>query len=613
LIPILVLLALFVPIPTVLAQPADAPPGEKLAYRFRDLTVQVTSYHDSDPNNVATEGYGFVVGQHDDVATIATADHVVRDPDGEEFGQVRVEFYSDRGHPVTAHLLELRMPAPYGDFALLEVTKPGFRVASFQIAPLPLAQGTRAWRIGKQRGWTPGNLPGVFIGTERTIWLSFDNLDTPRGSSGGPIFVEQGLVGMVTDDQSGRALVLPINIIANFIKEQGQPWKLGEMQSANQDPSVANHVITIWKIGSPYDGGIPDATVPPNLGSLARKNGLEFAVTALSARDLYNKFNDAVLRHEEPDILSIINWGSMTGTKTSLGQFEGLAGSPGVTDRLTLVYKAFEEVTAPREYGWQFLVSGSRNAEAARSLALRDPECDPSWTTGMGFGEMKQMASEAASVFLTSGGSELTRLADPDFVDLRLKPTVLPQPFDLERSPLKVTGITHCSYWGNNRLRFGILALRFETAKMIGNTPVLLILRNENQRWRVLGATEDRLTVYQFATALAGLHLRDAPTALPRGGPVAATLISPDAGQSPQPSSGQRFGDYVWRPSASEDVVAEIAEFASPFGSRLFLRKRDGHPGATDSVSAGQLYSGRWTWRIWSIANSGIITFSDKR
>jgi len=231
-------MALFVWCPVLLAQPADAPPVEKLAYGVRDLTVQIISFHGQNRDDIAAEGYGFVVAQQGDVVMIATADHVVRDPDGAEYGEVRVIFYADQAHCQAATVLDLRLPPAYGDLAVLEVRNPGFRMTQTPVASLPLTQGERAWRIGKQRGWTPGNLPGAFTGTERTIWLGFDNLDTPRGSSGGPIVVEQGLVGMVTDDQSGRALVLPINIIANTFHEKGLPWGLGAPEPANRGPDA---------------------------------------------------------------------------------------------------------------------------------------------------------------------------------------------------------------------------------------------------------------------------------------------------------------------------------------------------------------------------------------
>jgi hypothetical protein len=225
--------------PAALGQPADAPTGEKLAYEFLELTVQVTSLHGRDPDNIAAEGYGFVIGQHDDTVMIVTADHVVRDNGGRDYGDVRVVFYADRSHAQAATVLELRIPQSDGDLAVLEVKKQGFRMGPSRLAQLPLTQGARAWRIGKQKGWTPGNAPGVFIGRERTIWLSFDNLDTPRGSSGGPILVDQGLVGMVTDDQSGsgrRALVLPINTISEFVHDRGLPWGLGGTQSVIVPP-----------------------------------------------------------------------------------------------------------------------------------------------------------------------------------------------------------------------------------------------------------------------------------------------------------------------------------------------------------------------------------------
>jgi hypothetical protein len=277
----LVLLA-FAPMrPVSLAQPADAPAGEKLAYSVRDLTVQITSYRGQ---NIAAEGYGFVAGQQGDAVTIVTADHVVRDPDGTEYGQVRVVFFADQAHPLIATIFDLRMPPAYGDLAVLEVRKPGFRMAQPPIAPLPLTVGERAWRVGKQRGWTPGNLPGVFTGTERTIWLGFDNLDTPRGSSGGPIVVAQGLVGMVTDDQSGRALVLPIGIIENFFREKGLPWGPGDSSQASvpaQSAPATTSIIapsgfrvtgaTLRAVQDSYKGECP--VMMPFTGSISTVGG----------------------------------------------------------------------------------------------------------------------------------------------------------------------------------------------------------------------------------------------------------------------------------------------------------------------------------------------------
>jgi hypothetical protein len=600
----------------VLAQPADAPAGEKLAYAFLDLIVQVKSFRGADANNIAAEGYGFVAGVRGDVVTIATADHVVRDPDGTAFGGVQVLFHADPSHPQPATLLDVRIPPIYGDLAVLEVKLAGFRMAHFKVAQLPLTQGARAWRIGKQQGWTPSNAPGAYTGRERTIWLGFDNLDTPRGSSGGPILGEQGLIGMVTNDQSGRAQVLPIDIIAEFFLQSRLPWDIPEPTSPPPPGPTASvsKVLTLWRVGSPHDGRTPEAVVSPKLAALVRDAGYKIVAEGISANDFIGRFKAAAAAHSEPDIFTINNWGVMEGMTTALGHFDGLLGVPGVVERLTLVYGALKSEEGS-EGGWEFLVKDSQNAQVARKLALRDPECDPNWTGGIGPGEVTQMAPEAASAYLRSDRNGLAQVADPDLIQRGPDAKLLAQPFDQDRAPLSVTGVQQCSYWGNNRLRFGIVVLRFEMPKMIGDAPVLLILRNDGRRWHLLAGTEDRYTISQLSSELPRVRFKEAPPG-PPSVPTSAKLLAPAAGHSPQASPGQRFGDFVWQPSPSAGVVAEVAEFSSPFLSRLFFSKREGQPPAQDSVSAGQLMGRpdlRWHWRVWSISDSGAVAFSETR
>jgi hypothetical protein len=235
----------------VRAQPADAPPGETNAYQFRALTVQVRSARTDKPDETVEGGYGFVVARHGDVLTIVTADHVVRDQDGIVYGKVTVEPYVSRGHPLPADVLDFQMPRDYGDMAVLEVHRSNFpALPPVPVAKLPIAEGTEAWRIGKEQGWTPSNRPGVFVGRQKTIWLGFDNLDAPRGSSGGPILTNDGLIGMVTDDQSGRGYVLPVDTIIDFLTGQGAPWDLADPRKAPTPPS-------------PPTTGAPPSTTPP--------------------------------------------------------------------------------------------------------------------------------------------------------------------------------------------------------------------------------------------------------------------------------------------------------------------------------------------------------------
>ncbi len=78
-----------------------------------------------------------------------------------------------------------------------------------------------------------------------------------------------------------------------------------------------------------------------------------------------------------------------------------------------------------------------------------------------------------------------------------------------------------------------------------------------------------------------------------------------------QPANGERFGTFEWQSSASEDVVAEIVEFAYDDDARLFFRPV--MPGSKRQLSAGQLWTTKslWIWRVWSITATSDIAFSN--
>jgi hypothetical protein len=95
--------------------------------------------------------------------------------------------------------------------------------------------------------------------------------------------------------------------------------------------------------------------------------------------------------------------------------------------------------------------------------------------------------------------------------------------------------------------------------------------------------------------------------------PAPARLVAPSTGDYPTPGPGQRFGDFVWQPSPSEDVVVEIAEFVYHGDARLIVVPR-AQSGAPSRVSAGQLFSvGSWIWRVWSVSRTGEVAFTESR
>jgi hypothetical protein len=80
------------------------------------------------------------------------------------------------------------------------------------------------------------------------------------------------------------------------------------------------------------------------------------------------------------------------------------------------------------------------------------------------------------------------------------------------------------------------------------------------------------------------------------------------------PVTGQFFGVFEWESAASDDVVAEIGEFAYDEDARLFL-VLPVQPGARQTISAGRLWTTRreWSWRIWSVSRTGELAFSEAR
>lgn len=368
----------------------------------------------------------------------------------------------------------------------------------------------------------------------------------------------------------------------------------------------AGAVLTIWKIGSPHRGDVPSADLPTELALRARRQGLTLRVDAFPAEGFAARFFAAVKRGAAPDIVAFDNVGLVNGITTQLGTFAGIGQDPAVRRDLVEVRAAFDEILQPGR-GWAFAVKSSPRHRAAVTLALGPPSCPVLRAAALGPADLAPVASLVAKAHLTGDFSGVQHYVDPERV----------RGFAQTASGSRVETTVSCGIWGNARLAFALQKASFDTGSTVGHASLLLVFRRPASTWQLLGASRDPVSTGPFLTqvaAMASVLRREAvPGPAPGRAPGPATLIAPADGAFPAPRAGQRFGDFVFRPSGGRAAIAHIAEFAYNDDVRLFLV-----PAGADGqgrVSAGQLWTvkGPWTWRVWSIAPTGEVVFSETR
>ena len=340
---------------------------------------------------------------------------------------------------------------------------------------------------------------------------------------------------------------------------------------------------------------------PAALAREAVSRGWRLSIEAFPAQGFASRFFVAVRDRSAPDLLAFDNFGIMNGITTELGTFVGIGENPAIRKQLIQVTGSFDELLGPAR-GWTFLFTSSANHDAARQLALRPPRCGGGPSSRSVPADLA--VSEVAAAYLAGDTAGILPHADPErLTSLRA-----------DREPVTVGGVAVCGGWGNEQLAFVTVNASYQAETTIGQASLLLAFRKISSLWRLLVAARDPVSNRQFAAGLPALS-EMLPGNIPAGPvPIPATLRSPQNGQLPIPANGARFGDFEWRSSPSEDVVAEIAEFSYDDDARLFLRPTE-RSGGRRHVSADQLWTtrGEWAWRVWSITRSGEIAFSEVR
>jgi hypothetical protein len=94
--------------------------------------------------------------------------------------------------------------------------------------------------------------------------------------------------------------------------------------------------------------------------------------------------------------------------------------------------------------------------------------------------------------------------------------------------------------------------------------------------------------------------------------PESARLLMPD-GMFPVPPRGERFGDFIWQPSQSADVMGQIVEFTWGKDTNYGLTRLFFLPATENKLSSGLIMNGGLSvWRVWSISKTGDIALSEQ-
>lgn len=270
------------------------------------------------------------------------------------------------------------------------------------------------------------------------------------------------------------------------------------------------------------------------------------------------------------------------------------------------------------------LVPSAINYERARALAMRPPECDArSGVTANSpaleptLREAREKAVLATRAYLDCDRSTLAAVSD--------KSRMVQQCF-MPQSDAKTESVKACSVSGNHKLAFVSLVSAFSArvhdpralnrsrqGMNLGQQSIFAVLTNQGGTWRLLAITHDPVNTVArrpMTTATFANSLDHGPASGVTLDP--ARLLTPN-GVYPAPQNGQRFGDFIWEPSQSTDVIGQVVEFmwgkdTNGGLTRLFFLRP-----SENKISSGLLMdAGTNLWRVWSISRFGDVVFSDQ-
>lgn len=426
--------------------------------------------------------------------------------------------------------------------------------------------------------------------------------------------VEAWIFGLVPSSRAGRVFLLCVGLI---VVAAPLLLALPYESAAHVIRQHFSRDIVVWKIGSPWRGGTPAATIPREVESLALKNGVRVTAIGVPADNFADKLLEAHANNELPDAIAIDNYGLIDGIETDRGRFDGIGEDGRFTDALVNVSESLSRLNKDGR-GWVFLINGSRQHRRARQLALSIENCSTTDLTGFSSPQpqrdkitssIKKLAAQYVSCEALGPGTPIPS----GLRTLRCK----------GEEPPKVKSVEICDAAGTPRLLLATVGVIFDSEKSVGRKDILVGITAEGDALVPLFVTDDSYSVQNFLSPDEAnddrslkefmLEVRDCSDQR-RTSPGAGELITPPKFKRKTPGSNEEFPLFTWRSSASSDIAFEIVEFRIGNAlSRTFFRSTK--PNDQYSISSGHLMSSEEesSWRVLSVNHCGDIAKSDFR
>ena len=363
-----------------------------------------------------------------------------------------------------------------------------------------------------------------------------------------------------------------------------------------------SNTLVIWKVGSFSTRDTPEAEIPSKIRRQAERLDYQVAVETFPAKGFTAKLRKAIAQNQEPDILTFDNFSTLEGTETNWEKSPGIYSIDGVQESLFFVNQTLSFLKDGR--GFVTLLSTSPNHQIAKQLALPELECSNTAETQL-IGDVDRNAIEKL-VFNYS--QDLAQANKAKIEQYKSRSAIIGKN---DLSPMPIEELKICSIVANQNLA-AVSTVIAHDGRAIGHLDLLMVLRRENDSWRLLTQQMDivnqdaRPYINKLADAIANSDVEEAS-------PLPATNLAPQ-NVRPRATKGKRFGDFTWQPSQSDSVVAEVIEFSHGVDAKLFVKFKDDDAKVKDSISAGELYhtdKDTWRWRVWSIAADGSVAFSE--